>query len=150
MAILDRFKKKSAEETTDKPAKKPAAKKAPAKKAAKIVKAVKSDAPKAETSQAAAGNSLSNTLLRAPHVSEKAARLADRGTYVFRVALDAEKVSIKKAVEALYGVKVEKVRIIAIGGKPVRRGKRLSYRHDIKKALVTLKKGQTIAMYEGV
>ncbi|MCK9361202.1 50S ribosomal protein L23 [Patescibacteria group bacterium] len=85
-----------------------------------------------------------------PHVSEKAARLADRGTYVFRVALDAEKVSIKKAVEALYGVKVEKVRIVKIGGKPVRRGKRLSFRQDMKKALVTLKKGQTIAMYEGV
>lgn len=135
MAILDVLKKKKA------PAKKPAVKKTSVKK---------EETTKSETSQATAGNRLSNTLLRSPHVSEKAARLADSGTYVFRVALNAEKVSIKKAVEALYGVKVEKVRIIAVAGKPVRRGKRVSFRQDIKKALVTLKKGQTIAMYEGV
>lgn len=140
MAILDRFKKKSADEPAAKPAKKPVAKKAPAKKAAE---------PEA-TSVAKAGNTLSHTLLRMPHVSEKAARLADRGTYVFRVAAHAEKISVKKAVEALYGVKVEKVRMVSVSGKPVRRGKRLSYRQDMKKALVTLKKGQTIALYEGV
>src|SRR5262245_14596423 len=111
MAILDRFKKKPAEEKADKPAKKPAAKKAPAKKAVK-----KEETSKTETSQASAGNMLSNTLLRMPHVSEKAARLADRGTYVFRVAANAEKISVKKAVEALYGVKVEQVRMINVSG----------------------------------
>lgn len=146
MAILDRFKKKPAEEKADKPAKKPAAKKAPAKKA---VKKEKEEAT-TETSQAKSGNMLSNTLLRMPHVSEKAARLADRGTYVFRVAQNAEKISVKKAVEALYGVKVDQVRIINVSGKPYGRGKRVSYRQDVKKALVTLKKGQTIALYEGV
>ena len=145
MAILDRFKKQSAESTADKPAKKPAAKKAPAKKAVK-----KEEATTTETSQAKSGNMLSNTLLRMPHVSEKAARLADRGTYVFRVAAHAEKISVKKAVEALYGVKVDSVRIINVSGKPYGRGKRVSYRQDVKKALVTLKKGQTIALYEGV
>ena len=136
MAILDRFKKKPA-------AKKPATKKAP-KAAAKTEAA--SSAPNAMGK----GSLLSSTLLLRPHVSEKAARLADRGTYVFQVARQAEKVSIAKAVESLYGVKVEGVRIVNISGKPVRKGKRVSSRQDLKKALVTLKKGETIALYEGV
>lgn len=147
MAILDRFKKKPEAASAEKPAKKPAAKKAPAKKPA--VK--KSDTPKAEAPKAVLkASAQSNALLRMPHVSEKAARLADKGTYVFRVPMRAEKISIKKAVESMYGVKVDKVRIVSTPGKPVRRGKRVSYRQDQKKALVTLKKGQTIALYEGV
>lgn len=136
MAILDRFKKKS-----DAPAKKPAAKKATAKKAEAA-----SDKP------AIAGkvDVLAVRLLSKPHVSEKAARLADTGTYVFDVPMHAEKVSIRKAVESLYNVHVDGVRIIRIAGKPVRRGKRVSFRQDVKKALVTLKKGETISLYEGV
>lgn len=83
-------------------------------------------------------------------MSEKAARLADKGVYVFDVAMDAEKVSIKKAVEALYKVHVAKVRIIRGQGKPVFRGKRPSRRADWKKALVEVKKGERIDLYEGV
>lgn len=135
MAILDVLKKK------------PAAKKAPAKKTAKKAE----EAPAASsTATAKAGNRLANLVLMRPHVSEKAARLADRGTYVFDVALNAEKVSIRKAVESLYGVNVTDVRIVNLQGKPTQRGRRISRRRDIKKALVTLKKGQTIALYEGV
>ncbi len=128
MAILDRFKKKA-------PAKKPA-KKAVVKDESGVV------APK--------NTRLSSAILRRPHVSEKAARLASSGTYVFDVARNAEKISIRKAVEALYGVHVEAVRIVNISGKPVRKGRRVSARQDLKKALVTLKKGETIALYEGV
>lgn len=136
MSLFDRLKKKpeAAKAPTDK---KPAKKKA--------------EAPvSAPTMTPSARLHLSNALLRKPHVSEKAARLADKGTYVFHVAPSAEKVSIRKAVEALYGVKVDAVRIVKLKGKPVRRGRRLSHRSGLKKALVTLKKGQTIALYEGV
>ena len=136
MAIFDRFKSSKGAERKGKSAK-------PTKKETDTI-------PSDSSKSAANGNLMSNTLLRMPHVSEKAARLADRGTYVFRVAATAEKVSVKKAIESLYGVKVDKVRMVTVSGKPVRRGKRLSYRQDMKKALVTLKKGQTIAMYEGV
>lgn len=96
------------------------------------------------------GNALSFRLLRTPHVSEKAARLAHAGTYVFDVPVDAEKVSIKKAVEGLYKVKVQAVRTVRGAGKPVRRGKHPGTRNRWKKALVTLAKGQTIDIYEGV
>ena len=133
MAILDVLKKK------------PAAKKAPAKKEKKS-----DDAPIVSAKTASQGSRLANLVLVRPHVSEKAARLADRGTYVFDVASSAEKISIRKAVESLYGVNVTDVRIVNIQGKPIQRGRRLSRRRDLKKALVTLKKGQTIALYEGV
>jgi large subunit ribosomal protein L23 len=93
---------------------------------------------------------MANLVLVRPHVSEKAARLADKGTYVFDVKLNAEKISIRKAVESLYGVNVTDVRIVNLQGKPVQRGRRISRRRDLKKALVTLKKGQTISLYEGV
>jgi len=134
MAILDVLKKK------------PAAKKAPAKKEKKT-----EETPAASTNASAkAGSRMANLVLVRPHVSEKAARLADKGTYVFDVKLNAEKISIRKAVESLYGVNVTDVRIVNLQGKPVQRGRRISRRRDLKKALVTLKKGQTISLYEGV
>lgn len=93
---------------------------------------------------------LAGQLLRTPHVSEKAARLADRGTYVFDVPVHAEKVAIKQAVERAYKVKVASVRTIRGIGKPVSRGRRAGRRASWKKALVTLAKGQTLSIYEGV
>lgn len=138
MAILDRFRKTEAAGT-----KKPAAKKKATKKAEVSETKLNAAAP-------SSGNALSSSLLRLPHVSEKAARLADKGTYVFRVAIDAEKIAIRKAVEALYNVNVESVRTISMQGKPTLRGRRPSKRSDFKKALVTLKKGQKLDLYEGV
>ncbi|MEI7512888.1 MAG: 50S ribosomal protein L23 [Candidatus Uhrbacteria bacterium] len=140
MAILDVLKKKPAAAKT--PAEKKPAKKAATKKT--------EETPVASVKTAVQGNRLANLVLVRPHVSEKAARLADRGTYVFDVTQNAEKISIRKAVESLYGVNVTDVRIIKIQGKPIQRGRRISRRRDLKKALVTLKKGQTIALYEGV
>ncbi|MFO0764887.1 MAG: 50S ribosomal protein L23 [Patescibacteria group bacterium] len=139
MALLDKIRKpKAAAKTED-----TKAKRAPAKKTEKAAEA-------SVASKASQGNALSSRLLRAPRVSEKAARLAEKGTYVFEVAQDAEKISIKRAVESLYGVKVASVRIINVNGKPVKKGRRVSYRADLKKALVTVKPGQKIDLYEGV
>lgn len=140
MALLDKIRKpKAAAKTED-----TKAKRAPAKKTEPA--AVPTDVG----AKATKGNDLSSRLLRAPRVSEKAARLAEKGTYVFEVAQDAEKISIKRAVESLYGVKVVSVRIINVNGKPVKKGRRVSYRSDLKKALVTVKPGQKIDLYEGV
>lgn len=139
MALLDKIRKpKAAAKTED-----TKAKRAPAKKTEPAV-------PTDVGAKATKGNDLSSRLLRAPRVSEKAARLAEKGTYVFEVAQDAEKISIKRAVESLYGVKVTAVRIINVNGKPVKKGRRVSYRSDLKKALVTVKPGQKIDLYEGV
>jgi len=168
MAILDRFRKNKSDDASSedkKEEKKPATKasgtsatpkaksaKAPAKKPAK--KAVKKEKAQEEVTpaigQSSMGEVLSRRLLVKPHVSEKAARLADQGVYVFDVSLNAEKVAVKKAVEAMYKTKVTKVRMIRGIGKPVRRGRHRGARNAWKKALVQVKKGQTIDLYEGV
>ncbi len=93
---------------------------------------------------------LSARILRTPHVSEKAARLADRGTYVFDVPVTAEKSAVRRAIEELYRVDVVSVHTIRQDGKNVRRGRIAGRRRSWKKAMVTLKKGQRIDLYEGV
>lgn len=116
----------------------------------------KADAKKAAPKQAREADAvpvlggLSSRLLITPWVSEKAAHHADAGTYVFRVRTDANKVEIGKAVEALWSVQVESVRTVRGKGKVFRGRARKGKRVNWKKALVTLKKGQTIDLYEGV
>lgn len=89
-------------------------------------------------------------LLVTPRVSEKAARLASKGTYVFNVPTSANKVEIAKAVEALYKVSVVSVRTNRGIGKIMNRGRIWGRRVNWKKALVTIKEGQKLDLYEGV
>ncbi len=84
------------------------------------------------------------SILKERIISEKAFAAQEDGKYVFKVDKNANKPEIKKAVEELFGVQVEKVNIINVKGKRKVfrgiRGRRPSY----KKAIVTLKEGQTI------
>ena len=89
-------------------------------------------------------------ILVKPLVTEKAAHLAEANKYAFIVKLDANKILVAKEVAAIYGVKVESVNLIRMKGKKVSRGKIRGQRSDFKKAIVTLAKGQTIKLYEGV
>lgn len=89
-------------------------------------------------------------ILRSPRVTEKAAVSASKGSYVFNVPTSANKIEIRKAVEALYKVNVTAVRTIRGPGKIVRRGRVAGRRNAWKKAVVSLKKGQTIDLYKGV
>lgn len=85
------------------------------------------------------------TVLRAPHVSEKAAMSSNGySQYVFEVAKDACKFEIRTAVEQLFNVKVRNVRVCNVKGKQVRFGRRLGRRSDWKKAYVTLDGDQQI------
>jgi len=78
-------------------------------------------------------------ILVAPHVSEKAALLADeQNQHVFKVISTATKSEVKQAVESMFKVKVEKVRILNTKGKTKRFGGRLGKRSDLRKAYVTL------------
>lgn len=87
------------------------------------------------------------TILQAPHVSEKTVR-ADR-QYAFKVLRNANKKEIKTAVEQLFDVKVEEVRVINVKGKPARFGQRQGRHQDWKKAYVKLAEGSMIEMAEG-
>jgi len=88
-------------------------------------------------------------LLR-PIMTEKVSNLGALGKYVFEVAPQANKVEISKAIVALYGVKPVKVNIIRLLGKSVRYGRTTGKTKDWKKAVITLKAGETIQVYEGV
>ena len=78
-------------------------------------------------------------ILMMPHVSEKGSLLADeQNQHVFKVATDATKTEVKEAVEELFKVKVDKVRILNVKGKTKRFGGRLGKRSDMRKAYVTL------------
>ena len=89
-------------------------------------------------------------VLKAPHISEKATNNAEKGnTIVFKVALDANKVEIANAVEALFEVKVDSVRTVVVKGQTKRHGAKSGRRSDWKKAYVTLQEGQSLDFVEG-
>lgn len=85
-----------------------------------------------------------------PRVSEKAMALAEQGVYVFNVPTSANKIEVAKAIEKAFNVSVIDVNVLIHKGKPVskRYGKHAGTRNDIKKAMVTVKKGQKIALFE--
>jgi large subunit ribosomal protein L23 len=84
-------------------------------------------------------------VLLGPHISEKATVVAEEhGQYVFKVANDATKLEIKKAVEQLFEVSVEAVRTSVVKGKTKRTRFGMGKRSDWKKAYVSLAQGQEI------
>jgi large subunit ribosomal protein L23 len=84
-------------------------------------------------------------VLVAPHVSEKATSVADRNRQVvFKVAVDANKLEVKKAVEKLFKVKVSDVSILNVKGKVKLNRFGLSRRNNWKKAYVRLAEGHDI------
>lgn len=94
------------------------------------------------------------SILKKPLVTEKVTVLNEKGTYGFVVDKKANKVQIKEVVEKTYGVNVESVRTMIVGGKSKSRytanqiitGRTSSY----KKAIVTLAKGEIIDFYSGI
>ena len=84
-------------------------------------------------------------VLLGPIVSEKAAAAADKSAqYAFRVATDATKREIGRAVETLFDVKVDRVQVLNVKGKNKRFGQRLGKRKDWRKAYVRLLPGHEI------
>ena len=84
-------------------------------------------------------------VLRRPLVTEKGVTKKDtERTLCFEVAVDANKVQVKQAVEKLFTVKVAEVRTSVVEGKMRRRGRFSGYRPDWKKAYVKLKEGEKV------
>jgi large subunit ribosomal protein L23 len=84
------------------------------------------------------------SVVRAPIVSEKTARLAETNQYVFEVADTATKGDVKAAVESLFNVKVESVNVVNVKGKSKTFKFREGRRTDWRKAYVKLAEGQSI------
>lgn len=90
-------------------------------------------------------------IVRRARITEKGTKIREgQNGYLFEVARDANKIEIKKAIEAIFSVKVETIRTLRVHGKPKRVGRYAGHRPDWKKAIVTLKKGQTIELFEQV
>ncbi len=90
-----------------------------------------------------------NEVLLAPIVSEKSYSLIDDNKYSFRIHPDAHKTQVRQAVEELFEVKVERVNIIKVQPKPKRRGMTRGTKPGWKKAIVQLRAGETIEIFEG-
>ena len=89
-------------------------------------------------------------VILAPVITEKSTKLTEANQVVFRVALDATKPAITKAVEGLFKVKVKAVNTVRVKGKKkMFRGKPFS-RSDYKKAVVTLEEGYQIDITTGL
>jgi len=88
-------------------------------------------------------------LLLTPKISEKAMSLAERGMYVFEVPTTANKIEVAKAVEAMFKVHVTDVNIVIAKGKLKRFKQIFGRQKDLKKAIVKLKSGETIKLFEG-
>jgi large subunit ribosomal protein L23 len=92
----------------------------------------------------------SQVLIR-PVVSEKSYVLATAGKYTFRVHPDAHKTQIKQAVEELFaGVQVVEVRTSSVKAKPKRRGYTTGHTRAWKKAVVQVREGDTIPIFQGL
>ena len=91
------------------------------------------------------------TVLIKPVISEKTIRVANSNNqYTFKVDINSNKIEIAKAVEAKFGVKVEGVTTSVVLGKEVRWGKKRTpgKRSNFKKAVVKLKDGDKIALFD--
>ncbi len=85
-----------------------------------------------------------------PIVTEASTDAMALNKYTFEVARDANKIEIRNAVEEIFKVKVVKVNTLWRRGKEKRRGNSVGYTPDRKKAIVTLRDGDSIELFEGV
>ncbi len=109
----------------------------------KPAKAAKKEQPKKV-------NELLYQMIKAPVITEKATMGSQWGQVTFRVPLEANKATIKTAIEVIYKVKVTKVNTLTQLGKTKMFKGRKAFRSDSKKAIVTLAEGQTIDVATGV
>lgn len=163
MGFLNRFKKKEEKKQLEERAikaaeglkleenaKKPARKTAVKKEEMKKIPIGKTEEKKSAKKISKSKFQISHDILVKPLITEKISGMASMGKYAFAVSPDANKLSVKKAVAAVYGVNVADVRIINSIGKKVRYGRSSGQRKDWKKAIVTLRPGEKIEVYEGV
>ena len=86
-----------------------------------------------------------------PIITEQSMEATEEKKYVFQVAIDANKIEIKKAIEEIFDVKVEKVNTIRMDGKEKRMGVHIGRRANWKKAMVKLTAdSKTIEFFEGM
>jgi large subunit ribosomal protein L23 len=164
MGLLERWTKKSKTQQLEKSAEPKSevkteekvktasatAKKASMKKETKAKKEVSKEAKTETANTTEKVAKIKNDILVRPLVTEKSAVKQSENKYSFVVVNSANKELVKKAVFEVYGVKPMAVNILNVQGKFVRFGNHFGKRSDFKKAIVTLPKGKSIVIHEGV
>lgn len=162
MGILDKIRKKDdkaggakeAVPAVKKDAKKPAMKKTESKGVKKDASekkpAMKENAKKKKVAAKENTPLAHFDLIRKPHISEKAFYSGEENKYVFKVSKEANKTEVKKAVENIYRVSVERVNMVNVPSKTKIYKGIPGEKSGYKKAIVKLKKGETIDVIEGV
>jgi large subunit ribosomal protein L23 len=155
MGFFDQFKKfKRGEEKKEKMVKveKPKVKEVKAKKEAVLEPEIKKPTPPKTEEKGVKKEETGDAyrILIKPLITEKATNLSSENKYVFEVRGKANKLEIKKAIKNVYGVEPINVNIVNVSGKSVRFGRTSGRTKDRKKAIVTLKEGDKIEVYEGV
>ena len=89
------------------------------------------------------------SLLKEPIVTEKSTLQQEQNQYFFKVESWASKISVKKAIEHIFNVKVQSVNILVLKGKTRRFRGRIGVRSDMKKAMVRLCKGENLNFATG-
>ncbi len=91
---------------------------------------------------------LASRVLIRPRITEKAYAVNALDQYVFQVTLTATKTEVKRAVEEAYGVTVVAVNMVRLPGKKKNYGRTSGQRSVVKKALVRIKKGETLQLFQ--
>ena len=89
-------------------------------------------------------------IIIAPNITEKSTSLSEHNKIVFEVQKSASKNSIKKSIEKIFKVNVIKINTVNLKGKTKLIRNKKSFKPGYKKAIVTLKKGQTIDLATGI
>lgn len=93
----------------------------------------------------------SHDIIRKPVITEKSMAAMAEKKYTFIVQINANKVQIKRAIEEVFGVKVENVQTMRTMGKIKRMGVHVGKRADVKKAIITLsEESKSIEFFEGM
>lgn len=145
MGIIDSIKKRNPKTASSKKAVLEVSEETGTKKVVKTKKTTTSSA-----SGKVALHGVAHKVLIAPIVSEKSTVKEALHSYTFLVEKNANKIEIRKAIEEVYGVKPLKIRTILVQGKETHFGRKIGRRSDYKKAIVTTRKDQRLAIHEGV
>ena len=87
-------------------------------------------------------------VLKRPIITEKSMKLVEMGKYTFEISQDANKIEVKNAVSQIFKVDVRKVNLINGKAKKKKVGKHSGLTAKVKKAIVTIKPGQSIDIFE--
>lgn len=96
------------------------------------------------------GENISYRVLLEPWVTEASTAAMEMNKYVFKISPESTKQQIRRAVEGLYKVHVVSVRTVTLPRKKRNYGRTSGWKSGTKKAIVTVKKGEKIGLFEGV